>query len=111
MKLVRQLAVASIILYSASSSAASQDIVLNNIEVWSNANGNNIIRVMSPGQPIVNNWGCSDPDSYMVLSSIAKEAQARIYATLLAAKAMGKPITIRVEGCEFSRPAILNVNF
>ncbi len=61
MKLLSYLVAASLTFYTTGSFAALQDIVLNNIEVWSNTNGNNNIRVMTPGQQIVNNWGCADP--------------------------------------------------
>ena len=111
MKHLQFLGAALIAFYTSISPAISQeqDIVLDNIQVWPNASGNNVIRITTPTQSIVNNWACADPDSYMVLSTIEKEAQARIFATLLTAKAANKPVTIRVQGCELGRPAIISV--
>ncbi len=102
----------SLVMLSASiANAVSQDVVFNEVVIWSDAGGNNIIRVTTPTQSVVNSWGCLDPDSYMVRSTLAKETQARVYATLLTAKALGKPITARIDGCESNRPAIVSVYF
>lgn len=90
---------------------STSDVVLSNFVVWSDTEGNGIIRVTAPNQTIVNNWGCTDPDSYMALATLTKEAQSRLYATLLTAKALGKPITLRLGGCQSNRPAIMNVYF
>src|SRR5688572_17625434 len=105
MKMLRLLVALSLVAYSATSfvahaQIATVDITSANVasmSLWSNIHGDNHIRIQTT--PIVNNWGCIDPDSYVVLPTIAKEAQARIYATLLAAKALSKPITFMVEGC------------
>lgn len=109
MKLLIRLAPVLFVFFVATSSATSRDVLLNNIRVWSNAGGNNIIRVTTPGELIVNDWDCLDPDSYMVLSTMAKEAQTRIYAALLTARVTGSPITVRIDGCESNRPAIVSV--
>jgi len=90
---------------------AVTEVVANSVQVWSNIYGDNRIRVATPGQSVVNSSSCADPDSYMVLTTIPKEAQARIYATLLTAKGMGKPVVLHVEGCESGRPAIVSVYF
>ena len=90
-------------------SAVEQDVVLNDIHVWSNAGGNDVVRVTTPSQSVVNPSGCSDTDSYMVLSTLAKETTARIYSTLLTAKALGQAVTVRLSGCELNRPAITSV--
>jgi hypothetical protein len=91
--------------------ATEIDIVLNEFVLWSDAGGNNVIRVSTPAQELVNNAGCLEPDSYMVRSSLEKPTQARIFATLLAAKSLGKPVTARIDGCESNRPAIISVYF
>ena len=89
--------------------AVEQDVVLSGIHIWSNAGGNDVVRVTTPGQSVVNSFGCSDADSYMVLSTLTKETTARIYSTLLTAKALGEPVTVRLSGCELNRPAIVSV--
>lgn len=76
--------------------------------LWSNTYQAEIIRVEVPSG-IINPSACSDPDSYMVLSSIAESAQQRIYSTLLAAKMAGKKIQLRIDGCESNKPALINV--
>lgn len=90
---------------------AAQDIQIDaaNIQLWSNINGDNRIRLMAP--TVVNAWGCTDPDSYYVMSTIPQAAQSRIFATILTAKAMNRAVIIRVDGCEDGRPRILNAYF
>ena len=109
MKLLKSLAVLSLVLYPAAVSSA-EDIALsgNNMGIWTSGNGEDIIRVTTPDK-IVNNWGCTDPDSYIVRSTSVTQVKERIYATLLSAKAHGMSLTIRVQGCESDRPAILDV--
>lgn len=81
---------------------------LTNFTLWSNTHSNSTIRLVVPGA-LVNPSGCTDPDSYMVQSTLSTDAQKRIYATLLAAKLSGKSVQAWVSGCESNRPAILNV--
>lgn len=80
--------------------------------VWSNTYGSDTIRVF-PNDGVYNPAGssCSDPDSYMVSTSLSKEAQQRIYATLMAA-VMAKhavDLILDTNGCEDGRPKILHV--
>jgi len=89
--------------------AASVDLVIVEPVVWSNAD--NAIRVTTPNQAIANNWACPNPDSYYVLTTMSQQAQSRTLAVLLAAKAMGKPVTVRLDGCESGRPAIVSAYF
>ena len=91
--------------------AVESDIPLTDPVIWSNAGAGEAIRVTTPGRPIINNWGCSDPDSYFVLITLPQQAQSRIFAVLLAAKASGKQVTVRVSGCQAGRPAIISAYF
>ena len=93
---------------SLSIKAHAEFITLTSYTLWSNTYNANFIRITDAGTP-VNPSGCTDLDSYMVLSTLSKEAQSRIFATLLTAKALNKPVQIFVSGCEQSRPAIQNV--
>jgi hypothetical protein len=102
MRLLKLVLWTLLVSYSAMSSA--DDIVLTTFQVWSSASSDNVIRVTTPGQAIVNPDNCSDPDSYMVRTTMAKEAQARVFAVLLTARAMGTPVTVRISGCESLRP-------
>lgn len=77
--------------------------------IWSGNYDADIIRIGGVAPSIANPAGCADPDSYMVRTTLAKETKARIYVSLLLAKAMGKPVTIWVNGCESFRPAIETV--
>lgn len=86
--------------------AAEQDIAVSNFQVWSNVGANNVARVTTPGTTVVNPSGCTDTDSYMVSSSLPKDAQARIFAILAVARSTGGSVTLRVSGCENNRPAI-----
>ena len=49
---------------------------------------------------------CSDPDSYMVSTSLSHEVQSRIFSVLMTAKVANQPVKINVKGCEDNRPAI-----
>ncbi len=92
--------------------AADQSITLNDFELWSTTYATDTIRVFPTGIP-VNNSSCSgagsNPDSYMVKTTLSPAAISRIYATLLSAKMSGKPVVIYTSGCEDNRPAILTV--
>lgn len=110
MKSPKLLAFITLVIASAPAAAVTE-VVANSVQVWSNVYCDNRIRIATPGQAVVNNGGCSDPDSYMVLTTVPKEAQARIYATLMSAKMAGKPVTLHVEGCESGRPAVVSVYF
>jgi hypothetical protein len=77
--------------------------------IWSGAYDADVIRIGGVSASITNPAGCADPDSYMVRTTLTKETKARIYATLLLAKAIGKSVTIWVNGCESARPAIETV--
>ena len=79
--------------------------------LWSSTNGTDVIRLQVK-DGVYNPAGhCTDPDSYMVGRSLTKEAQQRIYSTLLSAKIAGHPVRLQLDtnNCEWSRPKILNV--
>ncbi|RZI81336.1 MAG: hypothetical protein EOP38_19645 [Rubrivivax sp.] len=91
-----------------SASAADLDVVLAAPVVWANSDASNTsIRITTPNQVVPNNWGCTDIDSYMVKSSLPQAVQNRIFSILTLAKATNVPVTIRVDGCEAGRPAIV----
>ncbi|WP_166636732.1 hypothetical protein [Cognatilysobacter terrigena] len=90
--------------------AALQEVSVTNPTVWATT-GSNVIRVITPNVNVVNADGCSDPDSYMVLQTLPRDAQMRIYALLLTAKVNSKSMTLRVSGCESNRPAIIDAYF
>jgi len=96
--------VTGLVLLAASGTAwsAALDLPLTDPVIWSNAG--TAIRVGMPN--IVNNWACTDPDSYFVQSTLSQQVQSRILAVLLTAKALGRPVTVRLDGCESNRPAI-----
>lgn len=81
-------------------------VTLTNFSLWASTYNADIIRITGLSPPLANPGGCTDLDSYMVLSTLTKETKARIYSTLLTAKALGKPVKIWVNGCESARPAI-----
>jgi hypothetical protein len=76
--------------------------------LWSSTHGADVIRVLVSTTPS-NPSGCADNDSYMVRTTLTQEVKSRIYASLLLAKAMGKPAQVWVNGCESARPAIETV--
>jgi hypothetical protein len=90
--------------------AGVQEVSVTNPTVWATT-GSNVIRVITPNVSVVNADGCSDPDSYMVLQALPRDAQMRIYALLLTAKVNAKPVTLRISGCESNRPAIIDAYF
>lgn len=81
-------------------------VTVASFSVWSTVYGTDIVRVTSPY--IVNPAGCSDSDSYMVLSTLSRESKSRVYATLLSAKMQGTGIQLSISPstCESNRPAI-----
>lgn len=81
-------------------------VTVASFSVWSTVYGTDTIRVTSP--QIVNPAGCSDSDSYLVLSTLCRESNSRIYATLLSAKMQGTGIQLSISPstCESNRPAI-----
>jgi hypothetical protein len=91
---------------------SAADISLPDFVVWSNAdNSNTGIRVeVAPGY-LVNPGSCSNTDSYFVLTTLSEQTQSRTLAVLLAAKALGRSVTVRVIGCEANRPAIVGAYF
>ena len=88
--------------------AAGVWVDLTDFDLWSNIHTDTNVRIGVAGD-IANPSGCSGPDSYMVLSTLPQAIQQRIYSSLLTAKAAERPIKLRVEGCENSRPAVLHV--
>ena len=85
--------------------AAGEWVDLTGFYLWSNTYLLDVIRV-EVGGVIQNPGGCSDPDSYMVLTTLSAEAKQRIYSTLLAAKLAGRPVRLRVDGCESNKPPL-----
>lgn len=81
----------------------------SSVFLWAHMYEHDLIRVSNLPTPIANPAGCADPDSYIVRATLTKEAKSRIYASLLMAKAMGKPVTVWINGCEATRPAIETV--
>jgi hypothetical protein len=102
-----KLVLSTLIGFYAATSSAEQDIVVSGIQVWSSASGDNIIRVTTPGQAIINPDSCGDPDSYFVRTTSAKEVQARIYATLLVtvASRSGRRSSTHIYECPARHPA------
>jgi len=91
--------------------ASADDVSLPDVVVWSNIdNGTNVIRVTTSGG-VVNPASCTNPDSYLVLTTLSQQTQSRTLAVLLTAKAMGRPVSVRVIGCESNRPAIVGAFF
>lgn len=88
--------------------AAGKWVDLTDFYLWSNTYLLDVIRV-EVGGAIQNPGGCSDPDSCMVLTTLSEEAKQRIYSTLLAAKLAGRPVRLRVDGCESDKPTIISV--
>jgi hypothetical protein len=87
---------------------AEVDLQLTDFKVWAIGSEKNIrVTLTSSVSPANNPAGCTDPDSFFVLSTMAAETQSRIYATLLAARIAEKPVWIRINGCELNRPAII----
>ncbi len=100
--------ITAILFFCSLSVKADAVIDIPDFQLWSTTNGTDIVRVI-PNGVAVSAQGCSDPDSYMVKSTLSAASISRIYATLLAAKMASKPVTIVVIGCETNRPAIVNV--
>ncbi|NJA04537.1 hypothetical protein HC024_02100 [Methylococcaceae bacterium WWC4] len=98
------------------SAIANETVTLSSFNVWSSAGGNganeNVIRVTTD-QGRTNPANCLDADSYMALTTLTKETQSRIYASLLTSKVINKPINVIVSGtsCESDRPAIISTFF
>lgn len=88
--------------------AASAWVTVANYQLWSNFYLGNIIRV-EVGGTVENPAGCSNPDSYMVLTTLPDEVRQRMYSTLLAATLAGRSVRLRVHGCETDRPAVISV--
>ncbi|UTW44511.1 hypothetical protein KFE80_08895 [bacterium SCSIO 12696] len=88
--------------------ASAGEVTLENFQLWSTTYGNDVIRVLPVGATVIAD-GCTDPDSYMVKTSLPEAVKARIYSTLLAAKMAGKTVKITTSACEDNRPAINNV--
>ena len=93
---------------SSSYSLADGYVELVEYQLWSTTNGANTIRVIPTGA-LVDAQGCSDPDSYMVKTTLEEAAINRIYSSLLTAKMSDKPVKIYIQGCEVNRSAIVNV--
>lgn len=111
MRLLKHLAALALVLYAASSAAADPSHTI--FQTWSSVNGTNIIRViLPPGTSPANPSNCPDTDSYFVLATTPKEVQARIYSTLLTARALGSSVSFRLSSlCESGRPAIVDAYF
>lgn len=88
--------------------AAGVWVDISDFHLWSNTYEYDIIRVevVSGYQ---NPSSCSQPDSYMVLTTLSESSKQRIYSTLLAAKMANRGVRLRVDGCQGDRPAIQNV--
>ena len=99
--------ITAILFFHSLSAKADVVIDLPDFQLWSTTNGTDM-RVI-PNGVAVSAQGCSDPDSYMVKSTLSAASVSGIYATLLAAKMASKPVTIVISGCESNRPAIVNV--
>ena len=91
--------------------AAEVDVTLNDPVVWSNIGVNNNVRVTTPGVAVVNPAACVDPDSYIVSSALSAPLQSRLLAVLLAAKAAGRTVVIRIDGCEQGRLSITSARY
>lgn len=103
------LAAASIMVSMASSFCdADTQVVVSNYQLWATTNGNDIVRVIPTAISVANGEACSDPDSYMVKSTLSAGQINRIYSTLLAAKISGKPVRLVTSGCMTNRPAIVD---
>jgi hypothetical protein len=82
-------------------------------KLWTNVGSSSVIRisVIAP-ETIYNASGtCTDPDSYMVSSTLPADARQRIYSTLLSAKLAGRPVRLYIDSniCEDNRPRVNNV--
>jgi hypothetical protein len=95
-----------LLLPNPSNANTSVDII--NFELWSTTNGLDVIRVVPTSAAVVG-IGCSDPDSYLVKTTMSDKSVNRIYATLLTAKISSRQVRLFVSGCELNRPAIVNV--
>ena len=87
--------------------AAGVWVDVSDYRLWSNFYLGNVIRLETSGT-IQNPAGCSNPDSYMVLTTLTEEVRQRIYSTLLAATLAGRTVRLRVDGCETDRPAVIS---
>jgi hypothetical protein len=94
------------LLASTPARAAGEWVPLSQFQLWPNTPGDTAVRVIPIAAPIVNPAGCADPDSYFVPTTIAKEVQQRIFATLMTAKAVGKPVKVWIDNCDRNRPAL-----
>lgn len=88
--------------------AAGVWVDISDYYLWSNTYQNDTIRI-EVASGYQNPSGCSDPDSYMVLTTLPEPSKQRIYSTLLAAKMAGRGVRLRVDGCETGRPSVQNV--
>jgi hypothetical protein len=98
----------TLILFCSNTHAAGVWVDISDIKLWSNTYTADTIRVET-SEARMNPSNCSDPDSYMVLSTLSEPTQQRIYSSLLAAKMSNKIIRLRIDGCQSERPAIINV--
>jgi hypothetical protein len=102
---------ATLLALGVSGAAHSAYVTLTDYTLWSTTLGSDVIRITASTR--INPANCLDPDSYLVPTTLSKEAKARIYTTLLTARALGKPVEVWVSDtiCESSRPAIDTVKF
>lgn len=73
--------------------------------IWSNTYLLNIIRV-DVGGTIRNPGGCSDPDSYMILTTLSEEAKECIYSTSLAESLDGQAYLVG-DVCTYGEGGVL----
>lgn len=97
-----------IFMFPSTYSLADGYVEINQYQLWSTINGTNTIRII-PTDSQVDAQECSDPDSYMVKTTLEETAISRIYSSLLTAKMSDKPVKVYIQGCEANRPAIVNV--
>jgi len=86
-------------------SQANELVLIEDYELWSSTYLSERIRVIPKNAAIIESQ-CSDPDSYMVSTSLSHEVQSRIFSVLMTAKVANQPVKINVKGCEDNRPAI-----
>jgi hypothetical protein len=91
-----------------STQATGMWVDISDFHLWSNTYENDIIRIQVPSG-YQNPSSCSEPDSYMVLTTLSEYSKQRIYSTLLAAKMANRPVRLWVDGCLNDRPTVQNV--
>ncbi len=86
-------------------------VTAKNFTLWSNTYTSERIRLQVSDGYYNASRRCNNVDSYMVSVTLSKDAQQRIYSTLLSAVLAKRAVRLFIDSntCEGGRPKILNV--